>query len=321
MATALTIKSDKDLADLLENIDNPNYLESNPLKLGGTIIKLKLEGDDFESSLPGSLILGLAKYQEKIYTTYLTSKYGVGTRHKITPEEAKLLEIKVTVKPGSTEVWIKLLIDKVGEILEKMPPDQFASTLITVAVIGAAAYCLRGIGSVAIKEIFKTKRRSLAEKRSHSKDEVEKKKLEVLESSVNAAIEGMKAVSAGIVQANPNSVAINGKAVSIANIKSASEGLEPEKLEAIEEQGVITGTYRIQRVTLDFKKDSASADVFDVESGDPIHGLVVQPKHLSDGSYRVLKTAQDKQDIKLQIIVTKRDGVIRKAVLDKILNN
>jgi len=29
MATALTIKSDKDLADLLENIDNPNYYYKN----------------------------------------------------------------------------------------------------------------------------------------------------------------------------------------------------------------------------------------------------------------------------------------------------
>jgi len=319
MANALTIKSDKDLAALLENIDNPSYLEGNPLKLGGTIIKLKLEGENFESSLPGSLIIGLAKYQEKIYTAYLASKYGVGTRHKITPEEAKLLEIKVTVKPGSTEVLIKLLIDKAWEILGNMPSDQIASTLVSIAMIAAVAYCLKGLGSVGLKEIFKTKRRSLAEKRALSKDEVEKKKLEILESSVNAAIEGMKAVSAGIIQANPNRVAINGKTVPIADIKSASEGLEPEKIEAIEEQGVITGTYRIQRVTLDFKKDSASADVFDVESGDPIHGLVVQPKHLSDGSYKVLKTAQDKQDVKLQIIVTKRNDIIHKAVLDKIL--
>jgi len=319
MNNALTIKSEKDLVGFLENIDDIQYLESNPLKLGGTILKLKLEGDNFESSLPGSLIMGLAKYQEKIYTAYLASKYGAGTKRKITPEEAKLLEIKVTVKQGSTEVWIKLLIDKAGEIIEKMPSEQIFPTLITIVAIAAAAYGLKGLGSVAVKEIFKTKRRSLAEKRALSKDEVEKKKLEILETSVNAAIEGMKVVSLGIVQSAPDSIAINGKTVSAANIKSAIEGLEPEKLDVIEEQGVISGTYRIQRVTLDFKKDSAYADITNVDSGEPIHGLLVQPKHLSDGSYRVLKTAQDKKDVKLQIIVTKRNDIVHKAVLDKIL--
>jgi hypothetical protein len=321
LSNASTIKSEKDLVNFLGNIDDIKYLESNPLKLDETILKLKLEGDNFESSLPGSLIIGLAKYQEKIYTTFLTSKYGVGTKRKITSEEAKLLEIKVTVKQGSTEVWIKLLIDKAWEVIGNMPTDQISSTLITIAMIAAVAYCLKGLGSLAVKQALKTKRRALAEKKSLSKDEVEKKKLEILESSVNAAIEGMKMVSLGIVQAEPSRIAINDKIVSTSDIKSAIDGLEPEKPELKEEHSVISGTYRIQRVTFDFKRDSASADIFDVESGDPIHGLVMQPKHLSDGSYRVLKTAQDKQDVKLQIIITKRNDNIYKAVLDKILDN
>jgi len=321
MGHALTIKSDEDLVIFLENIDNLNYLESNPLELGDTIIKLKLEGENFESSLPGSLILGLAKYQEKIYTTYLASKYGVGTRHKITPEEAKLLEIKVIVKPGSTEVWIEL-IDKAWEIIgQKMSPDQISSTFIKIAVIVAVAYCLKGIASVTIKEILKTKRREFANKKALSRDEVEKKKLEFLESSVNAAIEGIKAVCLGIVQAGPSRIEINGKTVSTADIKSAIVGLEPKKLEVKEEESIITGTYLIQRVTLDFKKDSASVDVLDSVSGDPIHGLIVKHKHLSDGSYnKILNAAQEKQNIKLQIRITTRNDRIHKAVLDKILD-
>jgi hypothetical protein len=321
MGNAITIKSQKDFIAFLEKIDDIKYLEGNPLRLGGTIIKLKLEGDNFESSLPGSLIIGLAKYQEKIYTVYLESKYGIGTRRKITPEEAKLLEIKVTVKDGSTEVWIKLLIDKAWEILGEMPMDQIPSTLITIAAIAAVAYCLKGLGSAAFKQVFKAKRKSLADKRAASKNEVEKKKIESLEKSVNTAIECIKAVSLGIIQSVPSSIKINDKAVTTTDIKSAIEGLENEKPEIIEEQSVVTGTYQIQRVTLDFKKETASADIFDVDSGDPIHGLIVQPKHLYDGSYNVLKKAQDKQDVKLQIIITKRNGIIHKAVFDKILDN
>jgi hypothetical protein len=83
-------------------------------------------------------------------------------------------------------------------------------SLVKIAAIAAVAYCLRGIGSVVVKGIFKAKIRSLAEKKAQSKNEVEKKKLEVIESSMNAAIEGMKAVSTAIVQANSNSVDING---------------------------------------------------------------------------------------------------------------
>jgi len=321
MSNVLRIESEKDLVSFLENIDDIKYLEDNPLKLGGTVVKLKLEGDNFNSSLHGILIMGLAQYQEKIYTTYLASKYGVGTRHKITPEEAKLLEIKVTVKQGSTEVWIEL-VDKVGEVLEKMPTEQAIPTLLIIAGIAAVSYCLVGIGSVLVKEFFKTKRKALAEKRARSKDEVEKKKLEFLESSVNAAIEGMKKVSLGIVQSEPNLVEINGKTISTPDIKSAIEGLELAKLELKEEETIVTGIFRIQRVTLDFKKDSASVDVVDVGGGDPISGLIMKSKHLSDGSYdKILKAAQDKQDIKLQIIVTMRNSRIHKAVLDKILDN
>jgi len=317
----ITVKSEKDLVGFLENIDNLQYLESNQFKLDGTLFTLRLEGEAFESSLTGGLILGLAKYQEKIYRIFLEGKYGVGTRHKITPEEAKLLEIKVTVKQGSTEVLVKLLVEKVGEVLNRVPPEQIPFVLLGVAGIAAVAFCLKGIGSVAIKEIFKTKRKTISQKRKASKDELEKKKLEFLESSLNTAIEGMRAVSAGIVQANPDHVLIDGKNVSTKEIASVARELEPEKTDVREEQSVITGTYRIQRVTLDFKRDSASADVFDVNTGDPINGIIVQPKHLSDGSYRVLKTAQDKNDVKLQLIVTKRNDIIHKAVLDKIINN
>jgi len=317
----VTVKSEKDLASFLENIDNIQYLEKNHFKLDGTLLKLKLEGENFESSLTGGLILGLAKYQEKLYHVYLESKYGVGTRRRITPEEARLLEIKVTVKQGSTEVWVSLLMEKAGEVLSRVPPDQIPSLVFGVVGILAVAYCLKGIGSAAIKEVFKHKRKDLAKKKKESKNDVEKRKYEFLEKTVNTAVEGMRDVSLGILQAGPSRVLVDGKNVPTKDIASVARELEPEKIDVLEEQSVIFGTYRIQRVTLDFKKDSASADVFNVDTGDPIKGLIVQPKHLSDGSYRVLKTAQDKNDVKLQLIVTKRNDAIHKAVLDKILDN
>ena len=282
-------------------------------------VKIKLEGPDFDSSLPGSFIIGLAQYQENIYRSYQVNKNGLQSRRKLTPEEMKLVEIKVTVKPGSTEVWIKMIADALAEVVNKVPAEQIPSMVIDVVGIAAAAYCLVGIGSVAVKEAFKTKRKSLAEKKAISMNELEKKKFELLESTINNAIEAMRAVSTGIVQAAPSQVTVNDKVISTESIASIVEEMAPKKADVKEEQSVITGTYRIQRATLDFKKDSASVDVLNVDNGEPLNGIVVQHKHLSDGSYRILKTAQDKNDVKLQLIITKRNDSIHKAVLDKIL--
>ena len=313
------IRSEKELVNLLNNIDDIDYLKNKFLKFDGTVIKLKLEGDSFESSLPGSLILGLARYQEKIYRIYLKNKYGVSTKRRITPEEAKQLEIKVIIRQGSTEAWIEFAFNFLKEALNKMPADQVVPAVLGLAGIVAVSAVLIGVGSKTVKETFKTKRALIAQKREQSKDEVEKKRLEFLETSLNTAMESMRMVSLGIIQSGPDRVLINDKIVSTNTIASVAEALELKAQEATEDQSVVTGTYRIQRVTLDFKKDSASADIFNIDTGDPINGLILQPKSISDGSYRVLKQAQDQQDIKLQIIITMRGDRIYKAVLDKIL--
>jgi len=110
-----TLASDKDIVNLPDNMDNLDYLNSQILKFDGTHVRIKLEGENFNSSLPGSLIIGLAQYQEKIYRIYLTGKYGVNTRRKIWPEEMKRLEIKVTINQGSTETLIAFANDFLKE--------------------------------------------------------------------------------------------------------------------------------------------------------------------------------------------------------------
>jgi len=315
----IAVENEDGFLELLSNIDNLEYLESKQLKLSGTVIKLKFDGENFDASLPGSLIMGLAQYQEKIYRVYLTNKYGPGTKRKPTAEEAKMLDISVTVNQGCTEVLIRVLKDVGMEAINTMPAEHILPMALGIAGIAAVAYCVRGIGSIRVKELYKTKRKAIAEKKALAKNELEKKKLEFLESTVNFSMEAMRSVCDGIIRALPNSVAINDKVVPTENIASLAEEMAPVKPDVTEEQTVVSGTYRIQRVTLDYKKDTASADVFDVESGDPIRGIVLQSKQISDGSFRVLKSAQDHHGVKMQLIVTKRNDSIYKAILDKIL--
>jgi hypothetical protein len=313
MYNIATVKSEEDLVDLIKNIDSLEYLESHQYDLADTSIKLKLCGENFESSLTGSLIIGLAKYQEKIYKIYLANKYGAGNRRKITSKEARLLEIKVVVNKGSTEIWVQL-INNILDVVQKMPSNQIQSTLFCLAGMIMGGACLLGVGSVAVKEAFKTKRKELSLKKAQTKSETKKKKYEFFESAVNSAIEGMRAVSLGIVQAGPSRVLVNDRAVSTAAIRSVANELGLDKLEAIGDTDVITGVYRIQQLTFNFKRKTASADVLDVKTGDSIHGIIIP-----GGFYRVLKTAEDQRNMKLQLIVTKRNGRIYKAELDKIL--
>jgi len=310
--------ADKDIINLLDNMDNMDYLKNQIFKFDGTQVRIKLEGENFNSSLTGSLIIGLAQYQEKIYRIYLANKYGVNTRRKIWPEEMKRLEIKVTVNQGSTDTLVAFANNFLKGVLEKMPVDKIQPTLLGLAGIIAGSAVLIGVGSKAVKEAFKTKRELFALKKVEAKNEVEKKKFEFLESSLNTAIESLGLVCMSIIQAGPSRVFINDKIVPMSSIESVVEELALEKPEVIEQSTVI-GTYRIQRVTQDFKRNFASVDIYNIETGDSLNGVIIQPKSISDGSYKVFQTAQNKQNITLRLIITKRNDRIYKAVLDEIL--
>ena len=84
-------------------------------------------------------------------------KYEPNTRRKITPEEARMLEIKVTINKGSTEALIELIYKVLMEAMKNMSPEQIQSTLFGIAGIVMAGVCLLGIGSKAVAEAFKTK--------------------------------------------------------------------------------------------------------------------------------------------------------------------
>jgi len=313
------IKSDRDLIGLLKNIDNVDYLQKRLLSCDGTQIKIKLEGDNFKASLPGSLITALAEYQNRIYHAYLINKHGTKTKRRLTPGEAKQFEIKVTVNEGSTEALIEFAYKVIKEAMTVMTPEQVSELVQKLAgmvIVGVSAI---GVGSVAVIQAFKTVRKSIALKRAQSKDEVEKRKIEMQEATINMALGAIQGVARGIVQSTPENVIINDKVIPVKKIEALTENLGIEEPEILEEQSVVKGMYRIKRVTMDFYKESASVDIYDIETQNLIRGVVIQQKSISDGSYSVLKKAQVKEEIKLQLIITTRNDRICKAVLDKIL--
>jgi len=76
-----------------------------------------------------------------------------------------------------------------------MTSEQIQYTLFVLAGIIMGGICLRGIGTKVVKGIFKTKNKALAQEKAQSKYEIEKKRMEAFESSINAALEGMREIS------------------------------------------------------------------------------------------------------------------------------
>jgi putative Mn2+ efflux pump MntP len=94
---------------------------------------------------------------------------------------------------------------------------------IGMAGIIAGAAVLIGVGSRVVKEAFKTRQKSIEQKRAASRDEVEKKKYEFLNSAIRDSVEGMRSVSLGILQAGTSAVSVDNKAVSTNEIRSAAD--------------------------------------------------------------------------------------------------
>jgi hypothetical protein len=312
------IHSEKDFLHFLDNIDNLEYLHSNRFQCDNVEVVLKLEGDAFESSLTGSIITGLADYQQKLYHIYRTDKYGIGSQKRLNAAEHRLFEIKVTVKPGCTEIVVAL-INKLPEVLKLMTGGQVQATIITTVGIVSAAWMLKGALSQRVTQKITEKRRALAAKRMIATDEKEKQQYECIGSVVHDALEGMRSVCGGIISSQAKTVSIDNNKIPVSELSSIMDSYKQDKPEVVDEQSVVSGMYRIKKKTLNFQGDSASADVFDAKTGDPIDGLILQPKSIYDGSYGMLKHAYDKHDFNLQIIITQRNGRIYRAVLDKIL--
>ena len=79
--------------------DDEEYIKTTAVTAKQVSVSFKIQGDNFESSLTGSLITALAEYQEKVYRIYKIQKYGQNSTKSLTPEEKRALEIKVYIKP------------------------------------------------------------------------------------------------------------------------------------------------------------------------------------------------------------------------------
>lgn len=111
-------------------------------------VTIKLVGKLFHPSLTGTIIEGLHRYQQAVYKAYRQNKYGKDSRKKLTAEEVEQLEIKVTVKEGSTDMILSFISD-LSNLTENT--NMSGTDVIILISIIAGVWLIKGLAVPAIK--------------------------------------------------------------------------------------------------------------------------------------------------------------------------
>lgn len=309
MSNEIKIASEEDFINFFNKIDNEEYMRDVVFKTDDLSVSMKFEGENYNSSLTGSMILALADYQERIYHIYKTQKYGPNSNKKLTDDEKRALEIKVDIKPGCTEAVVTFVRDIIPEVVNNMSSEDLAQTIKTVAGIIATVWGVKGIGVPLIKEAFKTKREKIKEKLEQTKSEQEKAYLESIQSITHDAIEGMRSVATGISVAAPDKVTIEASNITAGDAQAVLEDMKkprsrPEKDE-LPDMYTVEGKFKV--LNINYEKEVTMMKAIHVETEKLYDNISLMDGWLTEESMNILKNAQERDPVFFRILLT-RDG-------------
>lgn len=106
---------------------------------GWPVFKLTIEGKDFKGTIPTRIMPPILDLQREIYRIYCNAKYSSTDVRKLKAEERELLELVVSIKPGSTK-FITELFKALNEIIKSsnMNGRQAVIVLVSVSTLIAA---------------------------------------------------------------------------------------------------------------------------------------------------------------------------------------
>jgi hypothetical protein len=308
------LKSQNELGEWMESYfkNESNGEDGYLLDFDKELFKLHITitGDKYFSTITTPIMEHLLEIQKGIYALY---RQYVGRR--LTRDEKKRLELVVHVEKGSSDivVWLLEQAEVIKEAVSKMTGDQtFASLIIGMAIFG-----LISIGKKAIDHFDKKHEREIEERKQNAQTEKEKYLVDALKESVAIIAGSREKALKYLAEIDEDSKIVYTDDTLYAD--EIKKRITANRKKEEPDISTITGSYRITKLHFNFEANSARADMYDVKTKEDINSLEIQPRSIIDGTYAVLKKAQDKEDIKLQIIVRKKDNKIVKATLDKIL--
>lgn len=309
MSNEIRITNEEEFLNFFDRIDDEEYMKEALLEADNLSVFMKFEGENYNSSLTGTMIQALADYQERIYHIYRTQKYGPNSNKKLSDEEKRALEIKVDIKPGCTEAIVSFVRDIIPEVVNKMNSQDISNTIITVAGIIIVVWAVKGVGVTLIKEAFKTKREDIKNKLEQAKSEKEKAFLESIQSITNNAIEGMRSVASGITVASPERVTIGTNEITTGEAQNLLEDMKKPRAKPVKDEFPdmysVDGEFKV--LNINYEKDVTMMKALHIESNTVYDNISLMDGWLTEESMNILKNAQERDPVKFRILLT-RDG-------------
>ena len=291
------IKTQEEFINFLEKIDNFEFITKNKFDFKVPNVAIKLEGDNFKSSLTGSIIAGLHKYQEAIYKGYRQTKYGVHSRKKLSAEEVAGLEIKVTISEGSTDMILSFIKELTGL------PNMTEGGIIAIASIAAGAWLLKNIAVSAVKSVFKTAQKNIQAKIDASKNDKEKTYYEQTQRSLQIALSGVADICHELTRAQTDKIKIDNKEVSVQTLESfVNDATVPDTEDKnIEKQYFVAGLFKV--LNLNYEEPVTRMNALHVESGKIYNNISLQNDWIKEADYKTVKEAENREPIYFKILV------------------
>ena len=299
---SILIATEDDFIKFLEKIDDEEYIKTTAVTAKQVSVSFKIQGDNFESSLTGSLITALAEYQEKVYRIYKIQKYGQNSTKSLTPEEKRALEIKVYIKPGCTEAVISFVKDIIPEVTKQMTGAEISRTAIAIAGIVAGAWAIKSIAVPLIKEKFKSKRNEIEAKIKTSNNELEKQYLTTMQTITQTAIDGMRCVAQGLSIADPATIAIDGQPVPKENIANIPREMAPTKEKEkpqLPDFYTVDGQFKV--LDINYEKPVTLMKAIHIESNTVYDDISLQDDWMKPESMAILENAQSREPVYFRI--------------------
>lgn len=152
MIEELIIKSEEDAWNALQ-LALANELDETALVVfeGWPVFKLTIEGKDFKGSIPTRVMPPILELQKEIHRIYCNARYNTDDTRRLRPDERELLELVVSIKPGSTK-FITDLFKALNEIVKNSNMNGKEAVVLLVSVSAIVATTLGWKDWVGFKE-------------------------------------------------------------------------------------------------------------------------------------------------------------------------
>lgn len=307
--------------DVLDSLTQDfSYLEDKELSLADdwvTSFSIKIDGENFSSTLDTDIMSAFIKLQKSYYDIYSIIEYGYVKR--LSKEEKDHLKIWVEVSGGSTD--LKVLIKEYFKLaMEKFSGRQ----AVLLGAILAASVSGVYLGNQAIKESYKFKTQQLEiEKRQQ---EIRVKEIEAEEERIRSeerlktieklieinkiGTEAPDTVLRQIGHVNFETLEVNGESLDHNEIREQVKIEKPEPIVPIVR--MVSGTYSID----DINNKRNFIAITNIETGQVIKPVLIPEEIRTDGEQ--IEALQDSlmgENVMLHIVLEKQGDTITRAYL------